>query len=101
MYENIRKDFDINEKMVVDSILTITTKNFLLKGMSKKGITIILKSITKKLASRSLFKYIPLVGQATAVCVGYKIVKEAGEEYIIACYQAAQENMLRRLNAKK
>lgn len=101
MYENIRKDFDINEKMVVNSILTITTKNFLLKGMSKKGITIILKSITKKLATKSVFKYIPLIGQAAAVCVGYKIVKEAGEEYILACYQAAQENMLEGLNAKK
>lgn len=100
MYENIRKNFDINEKMVVDSILTITTKNFLLKGMSKKGITIILQSITKKLMSKSVFKYIPLVGQATAVCVGYKIVKEAGEEYLLACYQVAQENMLRSLNVQ-
>jgi GTP-binding protein EngB required for normal cell division len=101
MYTNIRKNFDINEKMVVDSILTITTKNFLLKGMSKNGVTIILKSITKKLVSKSVFKYIPLVGQATAVCVGYKIIKETGEKYALACYQAAQEDMLEELNAKK
>ena len=101
MYENIRKNFEINEKMVVDSILTITTKNFLLKGMSKNGITIILKSLTKKLASKSVLKYIPLVGQTTAVCLGYKIVKEAGEEYVLACYQVAQENILGRLNAPK
>jgi len=101
MYSNIRKTFDINEKMIVDSLMTTTTKNFLLKGMSKKGVTIILKSLAKKLASKSVFKYIPLVGQATAACVGYRIVKEAGEDYVLACYQVAQDDMLEQLNAKR
>jgi hypothetical protein len=101
MYSNIRKTFDINEKMIVDSLMTTTTKNFLLKGMSKKGVTIILKSLAKKLASKTVFKYIPLVGQATAACVGYQIVKEAGEDYVLACYQVAQDDMLEQLNAKR
>jgi GTP-binding protein EngB required for normal cell division len=101
MYGNIRRVFAINEKMVVDSILTTTTKNFLLKGMSKKGVTIILKTVAKKMVSKSMFKYIPLMGQATAAYVGHKVVQEAGQEYLLACYKAAQEELLHKLNAKR
>ncbi|MDD4320930.1 MAG: 50S ribosome-binding GTPase [Acidaminococcaceae bacterium] len=94
MYEEIRQIFAIDEKNVGKSTLTTGLKNYLLKGMSKEGIAIILKSVTQKIAARSMLKYIPLVGQAATVYVGHKIVEKAGEDYVRACYQVAEEELL-------
>ena len=100
MYEEIRRIFDIGEKEVEKSLLTTNLKNFLLKGMSKEGISMILKAASKKLAAKVVLKYIPLAGQAAAAYIGHKIVEKAGRDYVNACYQVAEEGLLEDVKAR-
>ena len=100
MYEEIRQVFDIGEKEVEKSLLTTNLKNFLLKGMSKEGISMILKAASKKLAAKVVLKYIPLAGQAAAAYIGHKIVEKAGRDYVNACYQVAEEGLLEDVKAR-
>jgi len=101
MYGAIRTCFAITASAVEDSTLTVGTKSFILKGMSREGIRLILTTVGKKLAAKTVLKYIPLVGQAAASYIGYSLAKKAGTDYVEACYQVAEEQMYKTLDVKK
>lgn len=101
MYKEIRSCFAITKKAVVGSTLATGTKNFLLKGMSREGVQLLLSTVGKKVAAKTVLKYIPLVGQAAASYLGYNLAKKAGEDYVEACYQAAQQLMYQDLEVKR
>lgn len=100
LYKSIRMAYGINEAKVKNSLVKVETKNYLLKGMSKEGINFILKTATKHLAQKTVFKFVPVVGQAAAGFIGYNMIKKAGEDYRAACYQVAQEELYKELHVQ-
>lgn len=101
LYSNIRAAFAINEETVNKSGLGMGRKSLILKGMSKEGIKLIFKSLGKRFAAKTVLKYVPVLGQATAAYLGHSMVEKAGKDYVDACYSVAKEKLLRDLAAKR
>ncbi len=101
LYSNIRAAFAITEETIKQSRSGISKTSLIAKGMSKEGIKLIFKSLGKKFAAKSVLKYVPVLGQATAAFLGHSMVEKAGHEYVDACYAVAKEKLLQELNAKR
>ncbi len=101
LYGNIRGAFAITEELVRDSSLGMSRKSLIFKGMSKEGIKLIVKELGKRFAAKTILKYVPVVGQATAAYLGHSLVEKAGREYVEACYAVAREKLLEDLAAKR
>lgn len=102
LYSNIRGTFGITEDMITRSrTVSSQNKKLVLRGMSKEGIQSIIKSLGRRFAARSFLKAVPVLGQAASALIGYKIVRQAGLDYIDACYRLAREKLLEELDAKR
>jgi small GTP-binding protein len=102
LYTNIRASFGITEEMIKASKkVSDKDKKLVLGGMSREGINVILRSASRQLVTRSFLKVVPVVGQATAALIGYKLVNKSGRDYVNACYELAQERLLQELDAKR
>lgn len=93
MYKRIRKMFEISE----EEITTGEGKNKLLKllarGLKKdtiiKGLEVLM---TKEMKAKTA-KYIPVIGQVTAMGLGVGTMYYLGMEYLEACYDYAQKRL--------
>ena len=47
--------------------------------------------------ARTFLKVVPVVGQATAALIGYKLVNKTGRDYVNACYELARSGCCRPL----
>lgn len=101
LYSNIRAAFGIDEDTVRNSSLGVSRKALIVKGMSKEGIKLIFKGLGKRFAAKTVLKYVPVLGQATAAYLGHSMVEKAGREYVEACYAVAKEKLLLELEAKR
>jgi small GTP-binding protein len=102
MYTSIRQAFGITPAMIRESKqLSLKDKKLILGGMSREGIRMILKNASRQLVARTFLKVVPVVGQATAAFIGYKLVSKTGRDYVNACYKLAQERLLKALDAKR
>lgn len=102
MYSNIRGTFGITPEVIHSSRkVSLKNKALVLGGMSKEGIKVIIKTLGRRFAARSFLKAVPVVGQAASALLGYKLVRQAGLEYINACYDLARERLLTELDAKR
>lgn len=93
MFLDIRSAFQITEKIIKESSISKSDKNYLASGLTKEGVKMLLKSFGVRYALKSTFKYIPIVGQIVGVPLSYKIVKDAGERYLEICYKVASESL--------
>jgi GTP-binding protein EngB required for normal cell division len=101
LYSNIRAAFAITEETLKRSTSGVSKKALIVKGMSKEGIKLIFKSLGKRFAAKTVLKYVPVLGQASAAYLGHSMVEKAGREYVDACYAVAREKLLQELNAKR
>jgi small GTP-binding protein len=102
LYTNIRATFGITEAIINASRkVSAKDKKLVLGGMSREGINVILRNASRKLVARTFLKVLPVVGQATAALIGYKIVSKTGRDYVNACYELARERLLMELDAKR
>ncbi|MCI2109750.1 MAG: 50S ribosome-binding GTPase [Acidaminococcaceae bacterium] len=101
MCHGVRKSFGITAAMVEESSLSNNNKAFILKSMSKEGIKYLFKILGRKFATKTVLKYIPIVGQASAAFMGRQMIITAGQDYVEVCYRVIKEKMLRDLNAKR
>ncbi len=101
MCRGIRKSFGITADMVEASSLSGNNKAFIIKSMSKEGIKYLFKTLGKKFATKSILKYVPVVGQASAAFVGHQMIITAGKDYVEVCYRVIREKMLKDLDAKR
>ena len=94
LYNNIRETFGITEEIIASSKkVSDKDKRLVLGGMSREGINLILKNAGRQL--------VPVVGQATAALIGYKLVNKTGRDYVNACYELARERLLSALDARR
>lgn len=101
LYSNIRASFGITEDTINESKQGMSSKSLIMKGMSKEGIKLIFKSLGKRFTAKTVLKYVPVLGQATAAYLGHSMVEKAGKEYVEACYAVAREKLLHELEAKR
>jgi small GTP-binding protein len=59
--------------------------------LAKEGIMIVLKRLGGEIAGRSIAKWVPLVGQAVASYLGYKLTVSFGMKVIDDCEHATKE----------
>ena len=77
LYNNIRETFGITEEIIASSKkVSDKDKRLVLGGMSREGINLILKNAGRQLVARTFLKVVPVVGQATAALIGYKLVSK-------------------------
>lgn len=102
LYNNIRETFGITEEIIASSKkVSDKDKRLVLGGMSREGINLILKNAGRQLVARTFLKVVPVVGQATAALIGYKLVNKTGRDYVNACYELARERLLSALDARR
>lgn len=102
LYNNIRETFGITEEIIASSKkVSDKDKRLVLGGMSREGINLILKNAGRQLVARTFLKVVPVVGQATAALIGYKLVSKTGRDYVNACYELARERLLSALDARR
>jgi Predicted GTPase len=93
MYKRIRKMFEISE----EEINTDGGKNKLLKilarGLKKDSIIKGLETLMTKEMKKKTAKYIPVIGQVTAMSLGAGTMYYLGMEYLDACYDYAQKRL--------
>ena len=102
MYTCIRQTFGITPEIIRSSRkVSLQDKKLVLQGMSREGIRMILKNASRQIVARTFLKVVPVVGQATAAFIGYKLVSGTGRSYVNACYELARERLLQALDAKR
>jgi hypothetical protein len=93
MYERIRRMFEISD----EEINTGGGKNHLLKllarGLKKDTIIKGLETVMTKEMKEKMAKYIPVIGQVTAMSLGAGTMYYLGMEYLDACYDYAQKRL--------
>ena len=93
MYEHIRQTFDITEQGIQNSDIQGIMVDLIKKGLSKDAITSGLKKVLTESMEKKLSKYIPYIGQVTAMGVGAGTMYYLGYEYVDACYEYAQKRL--------
>jgi GTP-binding protein EngB required for normal cell division/uncharacterized protein (DUF697 family) len=89
--------FGINEdeinyatkKYGLDGKYVTIGKQFAGKFIAREGVMLLLKRFGTTVASKSVFKYIPIAGQAIAAGIGYKMTNTFGEELLDEAYYLA------------
>jgi GTP-binding protein EngB required for normal cell division len=93
MYERIRKLFEISE----EEINTDGGRSHLLKliarGIKKDTIIKGLETVMSKEMKEKMSKYIPVIGQVTAMSLGAGTMYYLGMEYLDVCYEYAQKRL--------
>lgn len=89
--------FGINEdeinyatkKYGLDGKYVTIGKQFAGKFIAREGVMLLLKRFGTTVASKSVFKYIPIAGHAIAAGIGYKMTNTFGEELLDEAYYLA------------
>jgi len=93
MYNRIRKMFEISD----EEINTGGGKNHLLKllarGLKKDTIIKGLETLMTEEMKKKTAKYIPVIGQVTAMSLGAGTMYYLGMEYLEVCYDYAQKRL--------
>ncbi len=102
LFKNIRDDYGLNDSVLNDlnnskAIVMAQSANYILRYASSEGVAMILKNYVIGEASKSIAKYIPLVGQVIAAGVGYLIVSNVGDDYLAKCHQLAEDILKKNL----
>ena len=93
MYKHIRETFDITEHDIETSGIEGIMVDLIKKGLSKDAITSGLKKVLTESMEKKLSKYIPYIGQVTAMGVGAGTMYYLGYEYVDACYEYAEARL--------
>ena len=93
MYANIRKTFAITEV----EIENFKGSNFLVDkismGIKRENIVAVMKTQISKQMEKKLSKYIPVVGQATAMGLSAGGMYYLGKSYLDSCYDYADKRL--------
>jgi len=93
MYANIRKTFAITEV----EIENFKGSNFLVDkismGIKRENIVAVMKTQISKQMEKKLSKYIPVVGQATAMGLSAGGMYYLGKSYLDSCYDFADKRL--------
>lgn len=93
MFAAIKADFDIEDNELEGRYCAYPLARKLLELMTKNGVILLLKSFGGKQVIKSVGKYIPFLGQATAAVLGYTLAEDAGKSYIKDCATLACQVM--------
>lgn len=93
MFAAIKEDFDIEDNELEGRYCAYPLARKLLELMTKNGVILLLKSFGGKQVIKSVGKYIPFLGQATAAVLGYTLAEDAGKSYINDCATLAWQVM--------
>lgn len=97
MFADIRQDYGIDEKDF-GTYMAVPIANKLFGLLTKEGVLLLLKSFGTRFAAKSVLRYIPLVGQASAALLGWMLCEAAGDSYSQDCYSFARDVMDRQIN---
>lgn len=97
MFADIRQDYGIDEKDF-GTYMAVPIANKLLGLLTKEGVLLLLKSFGTRFAAKSVLRYIPLVGQASAAMLGWMLCEATGDSYSQDCYSFAWDVMDRQIN---
>lgn len=87
--ENLEYFKMLNNKSV--KLAVAKASQYLIKYVGKEAITIILKKIAKTMATKTVTKYIPFIGQAVSAGLGYYTISTLGEEMVKNAEEVATE----------
>lgn len=96
LFQDIRETYGLSDEFLgslkLSSIGVVARlANNVAKYAVREGIMLLLKNMVGRVATKSVTKYIPFVGQAIAAGIGYKITSSVGEDYLNDCHQLAEE----------
>ena len=96
-------DSDIKKQLlvIITSISTEIGKGLIGKEVSKEVVTLMLKKVATRVATKQVTKFIPFIGQVVAASVSFGAMKYLGNSHVDECYavckRAIQEGSKRRL----
>ena len=90
MFQDIRDVYGIAEADF-KLYMGVPLAGKLLQLLTKEGLVLLLQSFGSRLAAKNAVKYVPFIGQAAAVALGWQLCKMAGNDYNSKCQQFADE----------
>lgn len=60
------------------------------RRITREALSLIVKSVAKRLAAKTTVKYVPLAGQAVAATISFAAIKFIGDRHIDDCVAVAQ-----------
>lgn len=91
LFSKIRISFGLNDDELNQMLIVAPLANKVINFATREGIVILLKKFATKTTIKEAAKYIPLLGQAAAGIIGYKITEVAGKSYLDDCYKLAKQ----------
>nr|WP_314442339.1 hypothetical protein [uncultured Sphingomonas sp.] len=84
-------DPQIKQRLAV--IVTSLGSSFIGKAVTKEAITLVLKKVGIRVATKSVAKYISFIGTAVASTVSFGAMKWMGNSHVDDCYEAVRQLM--------
>ncbi len=84
--------------VIITSVGTEICKQLIGKTVSKEVVTLLLKKVATRVATKQVTKFIPFIGQAVAASVSFGAMKYLGNSHVDECYavckRAIQQEIL-------
>ncbi|UUR07548.1 hypothetical protein [Sphingomonas glaciei] len=82
---------DPQVKQRITVIATSLGSSFIGKAVTKEAVTLVLKKVGVRVATKSVAKYIPILGTAVASSVSFGAMKWMGNSHVDDCYEAVRQ----------
>lgn len=87
-------DLDHQTKKIILVAITSIGSEMIGKMITKQLIMQILKRIGIRVATKSIVKYIPILGSALAATISFGAMKLVGNSHVDDCYEVAKKTIL-------
>lgn len=81
---------DSETKRQVFVILTSLGSKLVGKTITKEAVTLLLKKVGTRVATKQVTKYIPFIGQAVSAGISFGAMKYLGNSHIDECYEVCK-----------
>lgn len=83
-------ELDIETKRMLLVIITSLGSEIVGQVVTKQLITQLLKKVGTKVATKSIAKFVPIIGQATAAGISFASMKYLGDAHVEECYEVSK-----------
>lgn len=85
------EELDLETKRMLLVIITSLGNELAEQVITKQLVTQLLKKVGTKVATKSIAKFVPIIGQATAAGISFASMKYLGDSHVEECYAVSKK----------
>ncbi|MCM3154986.1 YcjF family protein [Priestia megaterium] len=85
------EELDLETKRMLLVIITSLGSELAGQVITKQLVTQLLKKVGTKVATKSIAKFVPIIGQATAAGISFASMKYLGDSHVEECYAVSKK----------